>query len=787
MTDFNGNPPTGGGEIPNIIDKSIEISDDLTVQGNTFLNGDLDVQGTITAIDEIEVADTLITLASGNQTDLLNSGILLEHDSNNYAGLVRRATDKNFVVLNNVTPKPSGTSVIPASDSILEARNFLAIQSVNAPVVDTQIVNATGAQLTLSAPGAIAVQTTQLDLTGTSTVRIGAGKDIVWDGKQNTQYIKDVGISGNGLLAINADNDLRILANGNTNIISENLDITAVNNVEITANTGDIVLNSVGNDVDILCDGSALVRSTEGPVSLESTQQFISLTTDLEVLIESKTNDCILNIERPTTPTNAEIKFSQKDPAREGIWRIGMIDGEDTFKLKDENDDTVFRAVNGPTNNVIFDDYKIVGNDASIDNVETSDVQVNGLARFVRPDNTTAVGLQYENTAESKDSWFMGSQVSTDSLIINNGLGERCLEVKQNKQVNIPDVLRLGGGPNGYNFPTVKGVDNQYLSLNNDTLEFTDQPTTAYAELQILNNVVPFQDTPITVIGQWEEIVGPRVSGNSQGFSSSNVLTYIGVDDKVFNISASLTWECEGKVDNIEMAIAKNGVFISTSIQRGAVDDNNNFPRNVTTTCICPLSQNDIISIQVRNLTDTDSVQIIYGTLTASSISATNVVSGAAVASNLKPHITGFIDGAFNTTGTTPFEVPFNNESSKFGITHSIAPGSNTRFTIQEDGIYTCYAQLGTSAQFTSGYLGLWFEIVGSAARYGELQIEYLGTLTFSFRPRMLSHCVMKVLAGQQIKCMCRSLGPVPTSLGGNLGSNLVADYGIVKISDLPP
>ena len=192
-------------------------------------------------------------------------------------------------------------------------------------------------------------------------------------------------------------------------------------------------------------------------------------------------------------------------------------------------------------------------------------------------------------------------------------------------------------------------------------------------------------------------------------------------------------------------------------------------------------------SIQVRNLTDTDNIQVIYGTLTASSISATNVISGGAVASNLLPHITGFIDGAFNTTGTTPFEVPFNNESSKFGITHSITPGANTRFTIQEDGIYTCYAQLGTSDQFTSGYLGLWFEIVGNNSRYGELQLEYLGTLTFAFRPRMLSHCVLKVLAGQQIRCMCRSLGPVPASLGGPLNSNLVADYGICKVSDLPP
>ena len=121
-------------------------------------------------------------------------------------------------------------------------------------------------------------------------------------------------------------------------------------------------------------------------------------------------------------------------------------------------------------------------------------------------------------------------------------------------------MLRLGGGPDGYNFPTVKGVDNQYLSLNNDTLEWTTPPTTAYAELQILNNVAPFQDTPITVVNQWVEIVGPRVSGNSQGFSSSSFLTYTQSDDKVFNVSCSLSWECEGKVDDIEMAIAKKWI-----------------------------------------------------------------------------------------------------------------------------------------------------------------------------------------------------------------------------------
>jgi len=776
--DIYGNALDSGGG--NALADGGTIGGDLEVFGDVNVSGDLDVGGVITATDELEVKDALITVAVDNLTDSINTGLLCEHSSGRYGGLVRRSTDKQWVALNSVIPKPGPATVVPPSDAILEASTFLGLQSVNTPVVDTMIVNATGPELTLSAPAAVAVQSTQLDLTGVSTVRIGAGKDIDWQGKPN-QYIRDLGIAGNGLLAVNADKNLRILADGTTDIISETLNMTAVGSVEVKSNTGDIVLNSVGNDVDILADGSALVRTTEGPVAIESVQQYISLTTDLEVLVESKTNNCVVNIERPTTPTNAELKFSQKVPAREGIWRMGMLDGEDTFKVKDENADTVFRAVNGPTNNVIFDDYKIVAADASIDNVESSDVQVNGLARFVRPDNTTAVGLQYENTAEGKDAWFLGSEVGTSSLVVNNGLGERCLGVGQDKAV------RIGDAADGYDFPSTKGIDNQYLALTGDALEFTSPPTTAYAELQILNNILPFQDTPITVIGQWEEVVGPRVSGNSQGFSSSSVLTYTGADDKVFNVAASLTWECAGNGAELEMAIAKNGVPVSTSVQRGTLDDNTNFPRNVTTTCICPLSQNDTISIQVRNIQDLDNVQVIYGTLTAASVSATNVIGGEAVASNLQPHVTGFIDGAFNTTGTTPFEVAFNNESSKFGIVHSIVPGANTRFTIQEDGIYTCYAQLGTSVQFTSGYLGLWFEIVGSAARYGELQLEYLGTLTFSFRPRMLSHCVLKVLAGQQIRCMCRSLGPVPVSLGGNLGSNLVADYGIVKVSDLPP
>jgi len=51
----------------------------------------------------------------------------------------------------------------------------------------------------------------------------------------------------------------------------------------------------------------------------------------------------------------------------------------------------------------------------------------------------------------------------------------------------------------------------------------------------------------------------------------------------------------------------------------------------------------------------------------------------------------------------------------------------------------------------------------------------------------MITHATFKILAGQQVRCMCRAFNNVPTDLGGNLNTAIVADYGICKISDLPP
>jgi len=136
--DIYGNPIDGGGD--SLADGGT-ISGDLEVNGNVAINGDLDVSGTITSVDELEVKDALITIAVGNVADTVNTGLLCEHSGNRYAGLVRRGTDKKWVALSNISPKPAPGGVIPVSDASIEAL-----------AVNTGLVSASG-DLNMTAGG----------------------------------------------------------------------------------------------------------------------------------------------------------------------------------------------------------------------------------------------------------------------------------------------------------------------------------------------------------------------------------------------------------------------------------------------------------------------------------------------------------------------------------------------------------------------------------------------------------------------------------------------------------
>jgi hypothetical protein len=248
--DIYGEFVEGGSSLENggVIDGDLEITQDLTVDGNFEVNGDATFNGTTTIVDEIQVSDPLILTGVGNVSDAINLGVINEHDTNQYSGIVRRATDKRWVALDSVTPKPGPSTVIPPSDSVFECEQL--------------VVNR------------IESDAAQLDILPFN-VRLPSSSFLSYAGLPNQGLISSFGtnltLQGETRLTLKAsDGDLILTSQNNSNaditmFAGRDVDINAGNivsgsSVNISAPVGDITLSSqVGitldtSELDLLAD-----------------------------------------------------------------------------------------------------------------------------------------------------------------------------------------------------------------------------------------------------------------------------------------------------------------------------------------------------------------------------------------------------------------------------------------------------------------------------------------------------------------------------------------------------
>lgn len=76
---------------------NVVIADDASVGGDLTITGNLTVNGTTTTTDVVNsvVADPLLNLASGNNSNILDIGFFGQYDTDQFTGLFRDASDSN--------------------------------------------------------------------------------------------------------------------------------------------------------------------------------------------------------------------------------------------------------------------------------------------------------------------------------------------------------------------------------------------------------------------------------------------------------------------------------------------------------------------------------------------------------------------------------------------------------------------------------------------------------------------------------------------------------------------
>lgn len=96
---------------------TLSIPDNFIAPGNVVVTGDLTVKGTTTTVESITVTtnDSLLKLANNNiSSDVIDSGFYSEYNNGSgivYTGLIRKASDKQFHLLEGITSDPSSNVV----------------------------------------------------------------------------------------------------------------------------------------------------------------------------------------------------------------------------------------------------------------------------------------------------------------------------------------------------------------------------------------------------------------------------------------------------------------------------------------------------------------------------------------------------------------------------------------------------------------------------------------------------------------------------------------------------
>jgi hypothetical protein len=196
-----------------------------------------------------------------------------------------------------------------------------------------------------------------------------------------------------------------------------------------------------------------------------------------------------------------------------------------------------------------------------------------------------------------------------DSLVFENQSSQKALSINQTRNVV------FGDGATNYTFPYTRGASGDVLRCEAGIVNWRSR---SYGSISINANTT---DTVVTQ-DTWTLIVGTRISGSLNDFGISNsIIQYIGTYVKTFKIDMCLSWETGGGGSTLcAVSIFVGGVLVPTSEQRGQLDDNNTYPRNVSSTCIVDLGPGNTIDVYVKNVEDDDDIVVSYMNLIISEV-----------------------------------------------------------------------------------------------------------------------------------------------------------------------
>ena len=167
--------------------------------------------------------------------------------------------------------------------------------------------------------------------------------------------------------------------------------------------------------------------------------------------------------------------------------------------------------------------------------------------------------------------------------------------------------LSIGMAATNYKLPVARGTDKQILQTDaNGQVTWESLPEPSYGEQYFSGNIVV---TDITVQNQYFVIAGTRVPGNLKDFvSNATDLEYTGAETRVmkFDFSASVEID-DAKQKDFEIGIHKNGVLQPEGVMLFVLDDTNQYPRVICTSCLVQMDTNDTIDVRIRCINDVES------------------------------------------------------------------------------------------------------------------------------------------------------------------------------------
>jgi len=570
------------------------FSGEVTVDGGLVVSGDgtfenLTVTDTLTATtiiseQELKIEDSLIELAVNNPADNLNLG-LIEHFNDGqekYSGLIRDRTTKKQYLYEGAMPIPTTTtdiSALPRGDLVVQG---LQVSNYTLPTSDgsqNQIIstNGSGSLTFQDSPGLQNLQSAYDESTE---------PQITTDLINSSLVIKQgVGVPAPIL-------EVQDSSSNNIFEVEENLVAVRKGFFRVEPPTGNAYgrVGASGANSSVFTVGqfgnSGAACTVAGEISeftasgtISSNLSFVSGTD--QFLFQNLASDGILNLQKNGTEL---VRFSEINTTVLNNFNVFPPSGQADFNVYVQAGEDVVAGFGQPDtrqSNVFIN-----SNDRSLLQLNS---ETFNLVKFVP--GTSATAKLY--CIEHKEA--------LDNLVFAyDPFGARKEPLKIDQDLVTTARLSVNGS---YELPTIDGTAGQYLSTDGSgVVSWESLPESSYGEQRISNNLLA---TSMTVIGQWEDIVGGRTAGPLKDFTSqATTLTYTGVDTKTFKYSFQCTSELTSGVAEIfEIGIFKNGL-LAGGVMNFSMDDTNPFPRSTSTSIVIDLATNDTITTKIRATTN---------------------------------------------------------------------------------------------------------------------------------------------------------------------------------------